>query len=175
MGEDTGEDENKSADERVQVINPPPTLNAKVSIGGPGAVDKATLERAEAVIADLSGDYLEWAQEDLRQIQVAIDSIDLNSDAEELQKVLDRIFAISHDIKGQGGSFGYDLMTTIGTDLCRFAETIDTLKTSDVEVIGLHVDTMKRVIADEIKGDGGKKGEVVLSGLAAVVEKVAGA
>ncbi len=175
MGEETGEDENKSADERVQVINPPPTLNAKVSIGGPGAVDKATLERAEAVIADLSGDYLKWAQEDLRQIQVAIDSIDLNSDAEELQKVLDRIFAISHDIKGQGGSFGYDLMTIIGSDLCRFAETIETLKSSDVEVIGLHVDTMKRVIADEIKGDGGKEGEVVLSGLAAVVEKVASA
>ena len=175
MGENTGEDESRMADDRVQVINPPPTLNAKVSIGGPGAVDQAALARAEAVIADLSGDYLEWAQEDLKQIQVAIDSIDLNGDAVERQKVLDRIFAISHDIKGQGGSFGYDLMTIIGNDLCRFSEGIETLKPSDVEVIGLHVDTMKRVIADEIKGDGGKKGEVVLSGLAAVVEKVAGA
>ena len=170
-----GEDESKTADNRAQVINPPPTLNAKVSIGGPGAVNQAALARAEAVIADLSGDYLEWVQEDLKQIQVAIDCIDMNGDEKERKKILDRIFAISHDIKGQGGSFGYDLMTIIGNDLCRFSETIETLKQSDVEVIRLHVDTMKLVIADDIQGDGGKKGEMVLSGLAAVVEKVAGA
>ena len=173
MGEeDMGEEESKPEDDRVHVINPPPTLNAKVSIGGPGAVDKAVLARAEAVIADLSGDYLEWAKEDLKQIQAAIDSIDMNGDEEERKKIVDRIFAISHDIKGQGGSFGYDLMTIIGNDLCRFSETIETLKRSDVEVIRLHVDTMKRVIADDIQGDGGEEGEMVLSGLAAVVEKV---
>ncbi len=172
MSEDTGEDESKTADDRIQFINPPPTLNAKVSIGGPGAVNQTVLARAEAVIADLSGDYMEWAQEDLRQIQEAIDSIDPNSDEEQRKKVLNRVFAISHDIKGQGGSFGYDLMTIIGNDLCRFSETIETLKSSDVEVIRLHVDTMKRVIADDIQGDGGKEGEMVLSGLAAVVEKV---
>ena len=170
-----GENESNAADDRVQVINPPPTLNAKVSIGGPGAVNKAALARAEAVIADLGDEYLEWAQEDIKQIQAAIDSIDLNGDEAQRKEILDRIFAISHDIKGQGGSFGYDLMTILGNDLCRFSESIETLKRSDVEVIRLHVDTMKRVIADDIRGNGGKEGEMVLSGLAAVVEKVTSA
>jgi len=38
-------------------------------------------------------------------------------------------------------------------------------------IIQLHVDTMKRVIGDGMKGDGGAEGEAVLKGLAALIEK----
>ena len=31
----------------------------------------------------------------------------------------EQVFQIAHDIKGQGGSFGYDLMTLIANELCR--------------------------------------------------------
>ena len=48
------------SDEDVQVIKPPNTLSAKVSKGGPGAVDLEAIERAEAVIAGMADNYLEW-------------------------------------------------------------------------------------------------------------------
>jgi len=164
-------EENNSSDEDVRVINPPPTLNAKVSIGGPGAVDKDALARAEKVIADLSGDYIVWVQEDLKKLQLAIDSLIVDSDEKSKNSALESIFATSHDIKGQGGSFGYDLMTAIGHDLCRFIETLESVRESDKFIIQLHVDTMKRVIGDGMKGDGGAEGEAVLKGLAALIEK----
>lgn len=161
-----------SENEVVRVINPPQTLNAKITIGGPGAVDKAVLARAEEVIADLSNDYIEWAQEDLKKIQVAVSSLTAGGGKEKNKHALRSIFATSHDIKGQGGSFGYDLMTAIGGDLCRFTENMEEVRKSDISIIQLHVDTMKRVIGDGIKGDGGAEGEKVLKGLSAVINKV---
>ena len=44
------------SDQQAKVIKPPNTLSKKVTIGGPGVVDAAALERAETVISDLAGD-----------------------------------------------------------------------------------------------------------------------
>ena len=59
------------ADDDMEIINPPNTLKDKVREGGPGAVDLATLERAENVIAEMADSYLEWVQEDLVRIEAA--------------------------------------------------------------------------------------------------------
>ena len=85
---------------------------------------------------------------------------------------METIFGIAHDMKGQGGSFNYDLMTILGNDLCRFIEDKETASDVDVEVIGLYVSAMKVVIAQRMEGDGGAAGTEVLNGLAAVVEKL---
>ena len=57
--------------DKMEIINPPNTLKDKVREGGPGAVDLATLERAEKAIADMSDSYLEWVEEDLKRMDVA--------------------------------------------------------------------------------------------------------
>ena len=59
------------ADDEMEIIKPPNVLKSKVREGGPGAVDLATLERAENVIAAMADSYLEWVQEDLQRIDEA--------------------------------------------------------------------------------------------------------
>jgi len=154
----------------VSVINPPDTLKSKVKKGGPGAVDLAALERAEAVIAGMADSYLDWVEEDLFRIQKAYD--DLVAHKDDPKEYLDKVFQIAHDMKGQGGSFGYDLMTILGNDLCRFIETKETVSGTDLEVIDLYIGTMKVVISKRISGDGGAEGNKVLTGLDAVVDKI---
>lgn len=158
------------SDEEIEVINPPDTLSNKVTEGGPGAVDLEAIERAEAVIADLADSYLDWVEEDLVRLQKSYD--DLKGDRENSKERMEKIFFIAHDMKGQGGSFHYDLITTLGNDLCRFIEPKEDATDKDVEVIGLYVDTMKVVIAKRMEGDGGAAGAEILNGLAAVVEKL---
>ncbi|MBT3237993.1 MAG: phosphorelay protein [Rhodospirillaceae bacterium] len=158
------------SDEDVQVIKPPNTLSAKVSKGGPGAVDLEAIERAEAVIAGMADNYLEWVEEDLVKLQKSYDG--LIGDRDNAKERMETIFGIAHDMKGQGGSFNYDLMTILGNDLCRFIEDKETASDVDVEVIGLYVSAMKVVIAQRMEGDGGAAGTEVLNGLAAVVEKL---
>ena len=159
-----------SDDENVKVITPPNTIKMKVKEGGPGAVDLAAIERAEAVIANLADSYLEWVEEDLVKIRKAYENIQNNMDNPGGD--IDKVFQIAHDMKGQGGSFNYDLMTILGNDLCRFVEGKTTISKTDLKVIELYIDTMKVVITKRMSGDGGPEGQKVLAGLAAVVRKI---
>ena len=159
-----------SDDNQVRVIKVPDTLSRKVTKGGPGAVDPAALERAEAVIAGMADSYLDWVEEDLAKIQAAYDT--LKADQANAKEHLDKIFGIAHDMKGQGGSFNYDLMTILGNDLCRFIETIEDMSSTDLDVIELYINTMKIVISKRMSGDGGPEGNKVLSGLDLVFKKL---
>lgn len=155
---------------KVEVITPPDTLKKKVKIGGPGAVDLDTLNRAEAVIADMTDSYLEWAAEDLEKIHQALE--DLKAEKKDHRDALARIFQLSHDMKGQGGSFDYTLMTILGGNLCAFVENLEDAGSAEVEVIQLHINAMDLVIAKQMKGDGGGEGEQLLKGLGLVAAKI---
>jgi hypothetical protein len=158
------------SDESGKVIKPPSTLSQKVTLGGPGAVDAAVLERAETVISDLAGDYVNWAKEDIKRLEKVFAGMKSGSgDADQLAQ---DIFQISHDIKGQGGSFDYPLMTVIGGQLCAFIDKRKkAVDAGAVEVIGLHINAMQLVIAQALTGDGGAIGDQLLTGLEKVIEK----
>lgn len=157
-------------EDKPSVIRPPDTIKAKVSTGGPGAVDLDALEKAEAVIAGMADNYLEWVEEDLVKIQKASDELKA-ADPDARKSLIDRVFQIAHDMKGQGGSFNYDLMTILGDGLCRFVEGLETAGPSKLQVIQLYIDTMKLVITNRMSGDGGPEGEKILKGLDMVVAK----
>lgn len=135
------------SDEKVQIINPPNAVKAKVKVGGPGAVDVATLERAEQAIAAMGDQYLDWVQEDLGKIDAAF--VALKAATGDRAQEVDDVFQVSHDMKGQGGSFGYDLITAIGNQLCRMIEKVDTVGDAEVNAIEVHIGAMKLVIAQK--------------------------
>jgi 2,4-dienoyl-CoA reductase-like NADH-dependent reductase (Old Yellow Enzyme family) len=68
-----------------------------------------------------------------------MDANEAEEDAETAAQ-LEAIFAVSHDIKGQGGSFDYQLMTIVGNQLCRFIENLGGKADNNaIEVIELHM------------------------------------
>ena len=157
----------------ARIIRPNLTLNSKVTVGGPGAVDEAMLEKAEQVIQGMSEDYLKWAKEDLMRLAKAFAVLKTsNGESPDTPAQLDAIFAVSHDIKGQGGSFDFQLMTIVGNQLCRFIEQLNgKADASAIEVIELHVNALQAVMAHKLKGDGGAIGKKFLSGLEQVIAK----
>jgi chemotaxis protein histidine kinase CheA len=156
----------------LEIINPPNLLKSKVKSGGPGAVDAETLDRAEAAIADMTDQYLEWVEQDLKRIEEAYAGL-RDASPDNIPAELQKVFQVSHDIKGQGGSFGYDLMTSVGNYLCRLIEYADPQNPKLVDAIGVHIDTLKLVIAQRIKGDGGEAGHLMLKGLQQIFDKTA--
>mgnify|MGYP000509865512 CR=1 FL=1 len=153
----------------AQIIRPPQTLQSKVEKGGPGAVDLDALARAEDVIANLADDYLDWVREDFVRLEAAFEKMKAGDGTAE--ENLEALFQISHDMKGQGGSFGYDLMTAIGDHLCRLLETLDKAGPREQGMIRVHIDAMRVVITKELKGDGGAEGRQLLMGLTLMGEK----
>ncbi|MCK5165729.1 MAG: phosphorelay protein [Rhodospirillaceae bacterium] len=152
-----------------EIIHPPSNLQNKVEKGGPGAVDLDAIARAEEVITNLAGDYVNWAKEDLVKLEAAYKKLkDGNGDQKEL---LLGVFNVAHDMKGQGGSFDYELMTAVGDKLCRLVEKLDKIGPKEIEKIRVYVDAMQVVIGHKLKGDGGKEGQQLLMGLEVLVQK----
>lgn len=158
-----------SGEEKPEFIQPPNTLKSKVSLG-PGGVDLDALERAEAVIANLKDNYLEWVEDDLVKIQAFYDRLAATA-PEERKPLLQDVFRVAHDIKGQGGSFGYHLMTQLGNQLCRFIEGIKECGPTELEAIKVHIDAMRLVIGSRWEGDGGNQGKNLVAGLQLVLNK----
>lgn len=93
--------------------------------------ERHAIARAEAAIAGLAGRYRESAAADLARLKTA--AADLAADPAGRATHLERVFAVAHDMKGQGATFGYSGVTTIGDQLCRFIQTHrETLDDADV-------------------------------------------
>lgn len=159
--------------EKPQFIQPPSQLKDKVSVTHDG-VDLEALEQAEKLIAGMQDSYLEWVEEDLAKLQSLYDAAE-KAEGDDRRKLLDGIFAVAHDVKGQGGSFDYPLMTVIGNQLCRFIEKQEgEVKASHMAVVKVHIDALRVVISQRMSGDGGKTGDGLVRGLNAAVAKTMG-
>lgn len=159
---------NQKSPNKIWPHNP---LADKAIKGGPNAVTAEMLDRAEKVIADAAGDYLESVNADLEKLHAALD--DLVQSDDRHAEALERLFAVGHDIKGQGGIFGYDLMTVIADHLCRLIENLDhDPGEPEIEVLQLYVDALHVVIAKRLTADGGPEGKRLLDGLARVSAKL---
>lgn len=158
-------------DKRAEFIAPPSTLKDKVGDAPLSAADLRAIERAEEVIVKLSEKYVEVAGADLAELQAA--AAKFQSDPANRSRHLTRLFHVSHDMKGQGGSFGFPLITIIANQLCRFIEKLGTdLGEGEVEVIMLHVNALKVVISNQMKDAETKEAKALLKGLELVIAKV---
>lgn len=159
--------------DKPEFIQPPSHLKDKVTVSATG-IDLETLEKAELLIAGMQDSYLEWVEEDLRKLQAL--EAELDAAIRPRGAVLKDVFAIAHDVKGQGGSFDYPLMTLIGNHLCRYIERLEGEPTDkNVEVVKVHISALRLVIAQRMSGDGGRMGDNLVRGLEAAIAKTSAA
>ena len=151
-----------------QVINPPNRLAIKVPRhGGP---DLQTIVRdAEAALRELSESYDEWIRADIATLEDLLDQA--VADGTAAPKLIDRIFVISHEIKGQGATFEFPLLTLIAESLCTLIETSGEESSERLKLIGLHIDALKVVVNENIRGAGGDSGKEMIAMLRMAVEK----
>jgi hypothetical protein len=140
------------------------------------------LARAEAAVADLAKSYVGWASADVEKCVEHLALARATAPTGNLPDgaVDDRIiaiqalYAIAHNIKGQGSSFGFPLMTRLGDSLCRLTRFKRPFPDSDLNVIQAHLDAMRLVLAQGIRGDGGELGNKLAQRLEAMVTEVMG-
>lgn len=151
----------------VQIINPPHPLKHKVS--GGGGPSPEMLAKAEAAIAKMSDDYPTWATQDVDALSALVAKLEPGIDSES--EPVREAFRLAHDMRGQGGSFGYPLMTRIANSFCRFTEKVDALDAGGIGILETHVNAMRAVIGNRVKGTGGEVGDQIADGLDAAVQK----
>jgi len=152
-----------------EFVKPPQTLQNKITKGGPGAVDMAALAKAEAVIENLADDYLDWVKEDFIRLDKAFEQ--LKAGAPDDKANIDAMFSVVHDMKGQGGSFGYGMMTQISDLLAGILENSDNIGPREMKAMPVYMNAMRVVISHKLKGDGGNEGRQLLMGLTLMRDK----
>lgn len=172
-----------SADKKVKPETPtdvwywrlPNTLRDKASGGasGPnvkGEVPMDLVEEAEKQLERAALDFTVWALDYLSKLS------DLCTEALMEPGRRSRHFADIHDLalelRGQGGTFGYPLISTFGKML--YDVTLEGCREDDraVEVVKCHIDSMRAVIREKVGGDGGEIGRKLLKGLQLSIERV---
>ena len=82
--------------------------------------------------------------------------------------IIDDFYRVVHDMKGEAGTFGYPLVTRIGSSLCRYLYDHQEEQDFDLDVLQYHVDAIKAVITNNIEGDGGEVGQALVGELEAM-------
>ena len=148
-------------------------LKEKASSGqpgnGPGTIALEALQAAEAEFEKMAEDYPDWVQSYLRKLY------ELHGrcvDTPELRHEFFRTLReLAHDLKGQGGTFGYTLISIFGESLYDATRPRDDYTDNYVEIVKAHVDAMRAVIKGRIKGDGGQIGKELSITLHKAIER----
>jgi hypothetical protein len=118
---------------------------------------KETLARAEEATTALRANYTQWARIDVDNTQALLDAAKKAPEGRRAQ--LDLLYGAMHNIKGQGSSFGYPLVTRLGHSLCRLIAPGRALDDAGFTIAQAHLDALKLVLDQKIAGKGGEVGE----------------
>ena len=130
------------------------------------------LAEADRNIENASAGFSDWAIADLDKAMAAVDGLEKDGEDRD-EKVTGLVFRVAHDLKGQGTTFGYPLVTQIGGLLCDFIRSTAPVPLSDrVGVLRAHLAAMTLVLKQDIKGDGDATSRQLVEKLALVAEHV---
>jgi hypothetical protein len=136
--------------------------------GGP-AISAEMLEQASASLDKMSEDYPDWAAVQVSELRAMHGR--MVDTPETRRKNYDAIRALAQEIKGQGATFGYPLVSTFALSLQDCTGPGAPLTDNHVEVVKAHVDSIGAVIKDRVKGNGGQIGKELTMQLKAAIER----
>ncbi|WP_417461882.1 hypothetical protein [Kordiimonas sp.] len=146
-------------------------LKEKTAGLAPGkvSISPEALEAAEKALTKMAEDYPDWVSGLVVKLQEqhgrCVDTPESRRDCFE------EIHRIAHDMKGQGGTFGYPLITTFADSLYGFTYKRDEISDGQVELIKAHLDAMRAVIRGRVSGTGGEIGEKLTDSLNNAIQK----
>jgi len=128
-----------------------------------GEMPTAIIEEAEKKLERATLDFTKWAQDYLGRLSDLCTQALLEPGRRTQQ--FTEINQVALELRGQGGTFGYPLISIFGKML--FDSTRDGCREDDaqVEIVKAHVDAMRAVLREKIAGDGGEIGKQLIAAL----------
>jgi chemotaxis protein histidine kinase CheA len=139
--------------------------------GGGGTLAKEALERAEAEFKKMAEDYPDWVGKYIKQLNQELLGAKEKS-PEQRTPFFARINQVAHELKGQGGTFGYPLISTFGKSLFELTSAREgSISENQMNIAKSHVDAMQAVIKGRVAGDGGAVGAELVKSLNDAIAK----
>lgn len=150
----------------------PNALREKVGgagIKGPLQLPKTLLEEAESTLQRQALDFADWAKNYLTKLSKVTEAAMLNPN--NRRNHFQEMNMVAHELRGQGGTFGYPLITVFAKSL--YEATLPGCPEDDnaLSVVKAHTDAMRAVIRDRVSGDGGEIGRELLKSLKYAIDR----
>ena len=149
-------------DKGIRFYTPPRQLRAKT--GGDVDIDPDRIARIQRDLDSWNEGFIGWTLQFIKQLRALLEKA-RQKDPSTRRSDFARINQIAHELRGQGGIFGYPLVSSVAKSL--FELTKDTLDRSDdcLVLIRNHIETLQAVLRDEVRGDGGNVGLEIIKAM----------
>jgi len=114
----------------------------------PGEPDQ--IEAAERALLKISGEFQLWMKDECARLDAARRDVKDNELSKETSQEL---FLAAHNIKGDGGTFGFPEVVRAADSLCRLIEYSPDLKKIPMAIIDQHVDAIRAIVREHARAD----------------------
>ncbi|HMG78995.1 MAG TPA: Hpt domain-containing protein [Xanthobacteraceae bacterium] len=126
-----------------EVITPPHELRKVLAPAGDVIDDPVA--RAEAALAELSGEFSSWMESECDRLEAARQDVKRDGFTQKTHEVL---FRAAHDIKGEASTFGYPAVAGVADSLCRLVEHSPDMLRIPLPLLDQHVDAVRAVVRE---------------------------
>lgn len=138
----------------------------------PFVMPEDILTEAEEKLEREAEGFLDWAKTYLDELSNRVSQA--KDDVPNRATHLAEVNRIAHELRGQGGTFGYPLITLFGKSLYETTEYPCREDDANIQICIAHIDTIRAVIREKIEGDGGAIGRELLKSLNMAIAKYSG-
>lgn len=149
----------------IQVPNP---LAAKAGGKEGEGLPADLIDNAQAMVSRLTEDYLTWVTGDLAELEGILEELPAGGPAEA--GLLARAYDMLHNMKGNGATFGYDLVTAIADSACGMIRRQTAIEADRRDALRHHVAALRIVLDRKITGPGGDPGKRLMDRLHALAQ-----
>ncbi|TAN51614.1 MAG: hypothetical protein EPN26_08840 [Rhodospirillales bacterium] len=122
---------------------------------------EAALKKAVVAVERAGQGYPERLAKDCARLK----EMSVHFSKTQAKVAMDDIRFLAHDMKGQGGQFGYPLITAICDRLQTYLAPIEAPGPRTAEIACIYVDALLLVESKKMTGEGGEAGRLLLANL----------
>lgn len=162
----------KGKKKKAKVLILPNRLREKVGgrPGKTGTLNPDVITKAETKVEEISVQYQDEAIEEVKILEEAFAACASSAGSAQTQ-YLRKINRLVHDLRGQGASFGYPLLTEFAESLFAFTDKLETAGAEQLEIIKAHIGVIHVVAHQKMRGDGGEVGQQLKKSLKVAIDR----
>lgn len=107
---------------------------------------QALATQADTVIQNLTKTYLESTQIGIDELNHLLSDAHHLNDSDRTALIKGVFFRTAHDLKGQGSTFGYPLITDLGAHICAKIRSKENFSSDDLDILQLDIDDMQKIL-----------------------------
>jgi len=150
----------------------PNLLKEKLTANTPSSIinELTALATAEADFQEFGENYADWAKDQVKALQEQYKAcLEENAD---VRRIFMRINELANDLRSQGATFGYPLVSDFSKSLCSITHSVVSFNKVRFDLIKTHLDSIDLVIRQKLEGDGGPMGKEIAKSLNMAAKKV---